>query len=107
MVEKRILTPEELALAAELYTAGRGVESIARQLKCGRRLLYNAMQASGMEMKRGTRPIEQTPRDPVSNYPIGEVPKGHPLYEADQQMLRASTRRESVSPWRNSSLAMD
>lgn len=108
MIEKRILTPEELAIAAELYATGRGVEPIAKQLKCGRRLLYNALKASGIEMKRGLRPIEQLPRDPVSSYPIGKVPRGHPLYEADQQMLRARNRREPVNPWqRRSSIAMD
>jgi hypothetical protein len=84
----RTLTDAEIATALELRAQGYGIELIARSLKCGRMLVVKALTDAGMPIRRAVAPKAQTCRDPVTSYPIGLVPKGHPLYEADQEMAR-------------------
>ena len=108
----RTLTDEEIAIALEMRAQGKGIQPIARELKCGRTLVYNTLKEVGDPFVRhngGHRPTEnnESIRDPITAYPIGQIPKGHPLYEADQQMLRARQTRHRAEGWVRSSMGWD
>jgi hypothetical protein len=113
MNTKRTLTEEEIALALEMRAHGKGIEPIARKLKCGRALVYNTLKEIGDPFvrhhngRRTPETKEENARDPITAYPIGQVPKGHPLYEADQQMLRARQMRHRAEGWIRSSMGWD
>ena len=107
---KRTLTEEEIAIALEMRAQGKGITPISRHLKCGRQRVYNALEDRGLSFGRqdGRQHGRQHPRDPVTNDPIGTVPKGHPLYEADQEMLRARQKRHRAEGgWLRSSMGWD
>ena len=112
MNPKRILTEDEIAIALEMRAQGKGLRPITQFLKCGRELLYNTLKEREFALvghNGGHRPTEnnESIRDPVTAYPIGQIPKGHPLYEADQQMLRARQTRHRAEGWIRSSMGWD
>jgi len=91
---KRTFTGEELMLIRKMQAEGKGLQAIRDVLKCGGDTLYRECARVGIKLRRGSRGYRpgQTINlgDPVTNYPIGKVPPGHPLYEADQEMVRAN-----------------
>ena len=109
MTKPRILTEAELAIAREMRAQGIGIHPICQRLRCGARLLTRSLCAIeiGRPPTAKKKPV-QSSRDPWTDVPIGSIPKGHPLYEADQEMLRAQrTRPTAVGDPRASSMAWD
>lgn len=106
MTERRTFTPEQLRLACELQAQGVGTNRIAKMFRAGRGSLERELRAIGHEIVKAPRGgAHGGCIDPVTNYEIGQVPPGHPLYELDQQMARARTQRPPVDHgWRQSSL---
>ena len=107
MTKPRILTESEIAVACEMRAQGIGRAPICRHLKCGDKVLSRSLceiaWPTPEKHPKPQKPSKYTPsRDPWTDVPIGQVPKGHPLYEADQEMLRArQTRPTAVGGWRN------
>lgn len=110
----RILTDSEIAIVRQMRAEGSGIIPIAKRLKCGRKVVYRTLVQIGAELfppgsKPGPRgaydplPGRQKARDPMTEWEIGTLPRWHPLWEVDQQILRSKKNPEAPNPWRGSS----
>ena len=128
MTKPRFLTESEIAIAREMHAQGIGRAPICKHLKCGSRVLSRSLREIAWPTAPKPRNKFTPSRDPVTDYPIGCVPKGHPNYDADQQMrlaklaagyrlveidgkiewrLVARPVPTAVGGWRRSSMAWD